>query len=297
MSSIAGRVLLAASRAARTFGGVLDNFGATLEVAKHTERLVPSTRFVAVDGVAPDVSENASFVAPSASVIGDVNMGKRSSIWYGATVRGDVNKIRIGENTSIGDRAVVHVAKIHADFEVSIGDNVTIGPCAVIHACKLCDDVMVGASAQILDGCIVESSSIISPGALVTSGTKVSGGQLWGGSPAKKIRDLTEDEKAYIGLTASEQSKLAQMHAFENSKGYEQIAAENDDYEDEQLRDVDFFQPKEWKDRDDILGQGHPGYIFNSTLTHPEEGLKLLKKRLKAEEARKVAEEDGKEAM
>jgi len=78
MSSIAGRVLLAASRAARTFGGVLDNFGATLEVAKHTERLVPSTRFVAVDGVAPDVSENASFVAPSASVIGDVNMGKRS---------------------------------------------------------------------------------------------------------------------------------------------------------------------------------------------------------------------------
>jgi len=297
MTTISGRVILAASKAARTLGGVLDNFGATLEVAKYTERLVPSTRFVAVNGVAPEVSENASFVAPSASVIGDVHMGKQSSIWYGATVRGDVNKVTIGENTSIGDRAVVHVAKIQGDFETSIGDNVTVGPCAIIHACKLSNDVMVGASAQILDGSVVESSSIIAPGALVTPGTTISSGELWAGSPAKKIRDLTDDEKAYIGATASQQSKLAQMHAFENAKDFEQIAAEFDAFEDDELRDQDHFQPKTWKDLDDVEGQGHPGYIFNSTLTHPEEGLKRLKERLKAEEALKAEQEGQKETI
>mmetsp|Transcript_10355 Transcript_10355/g.15904 ORF Transcript_10355/g.15904 Transcript_10355/m.15904 type:complete len:292 (+) Transcript_10355:176-1051(+) len=287
MTSISARVVVAASKAARSVGNMLDNMGASLEVAKYTERLVPSTRFVAVDGVSPKVSETASFVAPSASVIGDVNMGSKSSIWYGATVRGDVNKVTIGENTSIGDRAVVHVAKIQGDFETSIGDNVTVGPCAIIHACKLSDDVIVGPSAQVLDGSVVESGSIIAPGSVVTPGTTVASGELWAGSPAKKVRELTEDEKAYIVATASEQTKLAQMHAFENDKDYEQLAADEEEYKDKLERDPDYFQPKDWVDRDDVEGMGQPGFIFNSTLSHPEEGLELLKKRLKKEEESK----------
>ena len=78
-------------------------------MTKYTERLVPSTRFVAVDGMAPSVSE-ACFVAPSAALVGNVTLGQESSVWYGATVRGDVNQVTIGDQTSIGDRAVVHVA-------------------------------------------------------------------------------------------------------------------------------------------------------------------------------------------
>lgn len=210
-----------------------------------------------------------------------------NSIWYGATVRGDVNKVTIGENTSIGDRAVVHVAKIQGDFETSIGDNVTVGPCAIIHACKLSDDVIIGPSAQVLDGSVVESGSIIAPGSVVTPGTTVASGELWAGSPAKKVRELTEDEKAYIVATASEQTKLAQMHAFENDKDYEQLAADEEEYKDKLERDPDYFQPKDWVDRDDVQGMGQPGFIFNSTLSHPEEGLDLLKKRLKKEQENK----------
>lgn len=257
----------------------MDSMGASMEVAKYTERLVPSTRFVAVDGVAPVVSETATFVAPSASVIGDVTLGSNSSIWYGATVRGDVNKLTIGEYSSIGDRAVVHVAKIQGDFSTSIGNHVTVGPCAVVHACVLQDKVIIGASAQVLDGSVVESLSMVAAGSVVTPGTKVTGGELWAGSPAKKVRALTDEEKAAIAEMATDQAELAAMHAFENSKDYQQLAADEEELRDSQERHEEYIQPKDWKDNDDVLGQGQPGFIFNSTLTHPEEGLKLLQKK------------------
>jgi serine acetyltransferase len=177
---------------------------------------------------------------------------------------------------------VVHVAKIQGNFATSIGNNVTIGPCAVIHACTLADNVVVGASAQILDGAVVESQSVVAPGSVVTPGTKVASGELWAGSPAKKVRALTEEEKASILETAAEQLELAQMHAFENSKDYEQLAKDEEELRDAEERDPDYIQPKTWRDRDDVLGQGQPGLIFNSTLTNPEEGLKILQKEQQA---------------
>ena len=136
MPSLGARVVIAASNAARRLGQALDGLGRSMEVCRYADRLVPSTRFVAVDGVSPTVSPLTAFVAPSASVIGDVTLGKNSSVWYGAAVRGDVHKIVIGENTSVGDRAVIHVAKIQGDFASIIGDNVTIGPGAVVHAAR-----------------------------------------------------------------------------------------------------------------------------------------------------------------
>jgi carbonic anhydrase/acetyltransferase-like protein (isoleucine patch superfamily) len=192
------------------------------------------------------------------------------SVWYGAIVRGDVNKIEIGDMTSIGDRAVVHVAKIQGDAPTFIGNNVTIAAGALVHAATLKDRVIVGESAQVLDGCVVESDSVISPGSIVTPGTKVGMGELWAGTPAKKVRSLSAEEKAEISELSLETVKLAQKHAVENAKDYTQIL------EEEELADIEEHlsesAPREpTYDHEDVLGQGAPGLIFRSTLSHPEE--------------------------
>lgn len=264
--------------------------GKGMEVTKYTEKLVPSTRFVAVDGVAPTVSE-MSFVAPSASVIGDVSIGKESryvylygsgtvldfslityvSVWYGAVLRGDVNKLTVGSQTSIGDRAVVHVAKIQGDFATHIGDSVTIGAGAIVHAATLEDSVVIGEAAQVLDGSTVRSNSIVAPAAVVTPGTTVASGELWSGSPAKKERALTKEEIAGIKEKALEVAMMAAKHVVENEKTYEQIL------EEDELADIDEFLDESAPRKPDhdvsgsVLGEGQPGRIFRSTLSHPEE--------------------------
>merc|ERR1712028_14613 len=101
-----------------------------------------------------------NFIAPSASVIGNVTIGEHSSVWYGATIRGDVNTIKIGAKSSVGDRAVV---QIQSDQSTSIGDNVTIGAGAIVHACTIAYLVVVGESAQIMDGAEVATNSMIAP--------------------------------------------------------------------------------------------------------------------------------------
>jgi carbonic anhydrase/acetyltransferase-like protein (isoleucine patch superfamily) len=189
-----------------------------------------------------------------------------------------VNKVTIGENTSIGDRAVVHVAKIQGNFSTSIGSNVTIGPGALIHAATIKDSCIVGPSAHILDGSVVETHSVIAPGAIVTPGTKVASGELWAGSPAKKVRALTADEIASIAETATSKAELAALHAFECAKDYKRLAEDEEKYYDDEIRDEDYWTQEDY-DNGDVLGQGAPGRIFNSTLTHPEEGLKLKNKK------------------
>lgn len=272
MASLGARVVTATSNVARRLGSALDGLGAQLEVAKYTEKLVPSTRFVAVDGVAPVVSEGAAFVAPSASVIGDVNIGSNSSVWYGATLRGDVHKITIGDNTSIGDRSVVHVAKIQGDFPTIIGNNVTIGAGAIIHAATINNSCIVGPSAQVLDGSVLESNTIIAPGSIVTPGTVCKGGFLYAGSPAKEVRELTTEELASILESSEDTAELASLHAIECAKDAAQVQADVDKYEDMQDRDPDYWQPPKAGESDelDVLGQGVPGRIFDSALTHPE---------------------------
>jgi len=288
-----------AGKAARSLGKMLDNMGKNMEVAKYTEKLVPSTRYVAVDGVAPVVSESGvTFVAPSASVIGDVTLGANSSIWYGATVRGDVNKVTIGENTAIGDRAVVHVAKIQGDFATTIGSNVVVGPCAVIHACTLKDSVSVGAGAQVMDGATVESHTMIAPGSVVTPGTTVPTGELWSGSPAKKIRALTQEEMDAMTDAVESQSELAKLHAEENAKDFYQIS-EDADVVDDILHREDDYVPRDYDPsvEGDVEGMGVPGRIFNSTLTHPEEGLKLRQAQQEQRERDAAEAQAAKEAL
>lgn len=283
MTSIGSRAVVAASNAARSLGKALDKLGSQLEVAKYTERLVPSTRFVAVDGVAPTVSERTAFVAPSANVIGNVSIGTNSSIWYGATVRGDVNKITIGQNSSIGDRAVIHVAKIQGDLPTEIADNVTIGAGAIIHACTIQNSCSIGANSQVLDGSVVESGTIVAPGSIVTPGTVVKGGSLYAGTPAKLVRKLTKEEVGQINNDAQETVQLASIHAFECFKDYKQLAEDEEEYEDNLIRDPSYPQrPKndeDLYDEGDVMGQGAPGRIFDTTLSHPERAGELLEKK------------------
>jgi carbonic anhydrase/acetyltransferase-like protein (isoleucine patch superfamily) len=189
-----------------------------------------------------------------------------------------VNNVTIGSKSSVGDRAVVHVAKIQGDSPTKIGNNVTIGAGAIVHACTIGDLVVVGESAQIMDGATVETNSIIAPTAVVTPGTKVPSGELWAGSPAKKVRALSSEEIASIVESAHDTLELAYLHAVENSKDYKQLVEEEEDRLDRKLRKDAWFDPN-IPDPEDVLGQGAPGRIFNSTLTNPEEGLKMKSDR------------------
>jgi len=211
-----------------------------MEAIKVVETGIPSTAAMSFMGKSPALGE-AAFVAPTASVIGDVTVGAGSSIWYGAKVRGDVNSISIGANSSIGDCVMVHVAKIQGDHPTVVGDNVSVGANAILHACTIGSNVVVGMGATVLDGAKVEGPSVIAPGSLVTPGKVVEAGTMWAGSPAAYLRDLTEDEIKFIGASASEANGLAAMHAYECAKDYQQVTQDLEDAEDERHRNPDYF--------------------------------------------------------
>ena len=140
----------------------------------------------------PALGKNV-FIASTAVVIGDVTLGAHSSVWYGAVVRGDINRIVIGHQSNIQDNAVLHLAD---HFPCIVGNWVTIGHSAIVHACIVGDEVLVGMGAVILDGAIIGRQSIIGAKALVTQGTKIPPGSLVLGAPAKVVRKLTKEERA-----------------------------------------------------------------------------------------------------
>jgi gamma-carbonic anhydrase len=143
----------------------------------------------------PRIASDA-FIAPDATVIGDVEIGAGSSIWFNCTIRGDVNYIRIGSRTNIQDGSVVHVSR--GTHPTVIGSNILIGHMCLIHGCVLEDGCFIGMKACVMDGVVVESGAMVAAGALVTPGKRVLKGQLWSGSPAKYMRDLTEKDIANI---------------------------------------------------------------------------------------------------
>mmetsp|Transcript_30216 Transcript_30216/g.115882 ORF Transcript_30216/g.115882 Transcript_30216/m.115882 type:complete len:134 (+) Transcript_30216:493-894(+) len=116
-----------------------------------------------VKGKTPEIGDSV-FVAPNASLIGDVKLGDLSSVWYGAIIRGDVNKVKIGSKTNIQDRAIVHVAKDPKPMGTEIGDMVSIGHRATIHAAIIEDKAIIGMGATVLDGCVVQTNSYVAPG-------------------------------------------------------------------------------------------------------------------------------------
>lgn len=135
------------------------------------------------------------FIANTATVIGDVTLGAYSSVWYGAVLRGDINRIVVGHHSNIQDNAVLHLAD---DFACVIGNWVTVGHGAIVHACTVGDDTLVGMGAVILDGAVIGKQSIIGAKALVTQGTKIPPGSLVLGAPAKIARRLSPSERRGI---------------------------------------------------------------------------------------------------
>jgi carbonic anhydrase/acetyltransferase-like protein (isoleucine patch superfamily) len=156
-------------------------------------------------GVLPRIAEDA-FIAPTATIIGDVVIGPQANIWFGCVLRGDVHEIRVGARANIQDGTIVHVAR--NKFGCYIGDDVTIGHLALIHACTLEPGCFVGMHATIMDGCVVETGAQVAAGALLTPGKRVPAGELWGGRPAKMLRPLSEAERANLGNTAAHYAKL-----------------------------------------------------------------------------------------
>ena len=133
------------------------------------------------------------YIAKTASVLGDVKLGDFSSVWYGAVLRGDINKIVVGHHSNIQDNAVLHLAD---DFACILGNYVTVGHSAIVHACKVGDEVLIGMGAIVLDGAVIGKQSLIGAKALVTQGMKIPPGSLVLGSPAKVVRKLTAEERA-----------------------------------------------------------------------------------------------------
>lgn len=143
----------------------------------------------------PDVSPSVhgtAFIAPGAVVIGAVELGSESSIWFGSVLRGDINRIVVGSQSNVQDGSVLHVSDDHACV---LGDRVTVGHRAIVHACTVEDDVLVGMGAIILDGARIGARSIIAAGALVTKNMQVPAGSLVMGSPARVVRALTQQEQ------------------------------------------------------------------------------------------------------
>ena len=160
-------------------------------------------------GKHPVVASDA-FVAETAVLIGDVRIGRRSSIWYGTVLRGDVHDIQVGDDTSIQDNAVVHVTS--GRHPTAIGSRVTVGHSAVLHGCTIDDDCIVGMAAVVMDRARIGRFCIVGAGALVTPDTVVEEGHLVVGSPARVKRALSEEERRWIQSSAEHYVELARSY-------------------------------------------------------------------------------------
>ncbi len=141
-------------------------------------------------GKTPQIGEG-TFLAETATIIGDVQMGKDCSIWYNAVIRGDVNFIKIGDQVNVQDNVMLHCT--YEKYPLVIGNNVSIGHNAIVHGCILEDNVLIGMGAIVMDNCKIESNSIVGAGSVVTQGTIIKSGEVWAGTPARKLKDISVD--------------------------------------------------------------------------------------------------------
>jgi len=164
---------------------------------------------------APEIAASA-FIDDSAVVTGNVVIGADSSIWPMCSVRGDIHFIRIGERTNIQDGSVLHVTH-DSEFApgghgLTIGSDVTVGHNAVVHACTIEDLCLIGMGSVVLDGAIVRAGAMVGAGSLVPPGKRLDGGYLWLGSPVKRARELSEQEKAFLRYSAEHYVRLKNRH-------------------------------------------------------------------------------------
>lgn len=143
-----------------------------------------------VKGIAPRFGTDV-FIAPNATIVGDVQLGASCSVWFNAVIRGDVNAIHIGNKVNIQDNAVIHCT--YEKHATVIGNNVSIGHAAIVHGCTIEDSVLIGMGAIVMDGAHIGSNSIVAAGAVVLEGTVVPPGSIFAGVPAKKVKDVSPE--------------------------------------------------------------------------------------------------------
>jgi carbonic anhydrase/acetyltransferase-like protein (isoleucine patch superfamily) len=154
----------------------------------------------------------AAWAAPSADLIGDVRLGARASVWFGAVLRGDNTPLILGEETNFQDGSVGHS---DADFPLTIGARVTVGHQAILHGCTIADDCLIGMGARILNGAVLEPECLVGAGALITERKRFESGSLIVGSPARMVRQLTDAEKHMLRVSAAHYAEKAQRYAAE----------------------------------------------------------------------------------
>jgi len=214
-------------------GSKMEEVGGKLQGKyNYTAHLSRHRRLMKLNGNFPSVGQG-SFIAPNASVIGKVDIGSFSSIWYGTVLRGDVNNIKIGNKTNIQDRVTVHassgdVKSGKAPLPTVIGNNVTVEAGSILHACTLEDGCKVELGSKVLDGALVGANSVVSAGSLVPPGKSIPSGELWSGSPAKFVRKLTKEEIEDLKHRAEDVYELSVKHDAEHSKTFEQLNYEKE---------------------------------------------------------------------
>ncbi len=161
-----------------------------------------------VKGVLPQLPESC-FVAPNATIVGDVTAGVDCSFWFNAVVRGDVNKITLGDRVNVQDGACIHCT--YEKTETVIGNDVSIGHNAIVHGCVVEDKVLIGMGAIVMDNARIGTGSLIAAGAVVLEGTVVPPGTVWAGVPAKKVKDVSAE------LMAGEIGRIAKNYLFYSS--------------------------------------------------------------------------------
>ena len=171
--------------------------------------MFPGAQILPYCGIMPSIHPSA-FIAPGAVVVGDVEIGAQSGVWFNCVIRGDVQSIRIGERTNIQDGSVIHVTRVTGPTH--IGSGVTIGHMALLHACTVEDDSFIGMGAALLDGAHVHRHGMVAAKALITPRKQVGAGELWGGNPGKLMRELSEAEIAFFAQSAENYVQLAAQY-------------------------------------------------------------------------------------
>ena len=159
--------------------------------------------------LAPQFAAGA-WAAPSADLIGDVRLGERASVWFGAVLRGDNTPLILGDETNFQDGSIGHS---DAEFPLTIGARVTIGHQAILHGCMVRDDCLIGMGARILNGAVIEPECIVGAGALVTEGKRFERGSLIVGSPARVVRQITDAERHLLHASAAHYAEKAAKYA------------------------------------------------------------------------------------
>ncbi len=167
------------------------------------------------EGIRPAIGDEC-FIADSAEIIGDVVIGKHSSVWPMSVLRGDVNRIRIGSHTNIQDGSVLHVS--HAgEFNpqgapLIVGDRVTVGHQVLLHACRIGNECLIGMGSIVMDDCIVEDRVMIGAGSLLPPGKRLESGYLYLGNPCRRLRALSDRELEYLAYSAEHYVQLKNRH-------------------------------------------------------------------------------------